>query len=127
MNHQMAAPSLGEVRKLLQALRSSPPNILQALLRVQEELGSVPPDAVPEIAQTLGVTEADVAGVLSFYPDLYSRPTGRHVIRLCVGEACAANHCRRVLTALAEELRIGLGATTADRRFTPEKFYCVGN
>jgi NADH:ubiquinone oxidoreductase subunit E len=38
-----------------------------------------------------------------------------------------ANHCGRLLSALAEELRIGLGATTPDRRFTLEKVYCVGN
>ncbi len=112
---------------VVQRCRMSPPNILQTLLAVQDQLGCVPPEAVPEIARIVGVTEADVAGVLSFYPDLYSRPAGRHVIRVCLGESCVANHGRRVLTALAEELRIGLGATTADKRFTLEKVYCVGN
>lgn len=112
---------------LLERCRTSPPNILQSLLAVQEHLGSVPPEAVPELARALGVTEADVAGVLSFYPDLHARATGRHRVRVCLGESCMANHSRRVLTALAEELRIGLDATTTDKRFTLEKVYCVGN
>jgi NADH:ubiquinone oxidoreductase subunit E len=116
-----------DLNLLLQRCRTSPPNILQTLLAVQQELGSVPPEAVPEIARTLDVTEADVAGVLSFYPDLRSKHAGRHLVRVCLGESCVANHCRSVLTALAEELRIGLGATTSDKRFTLEKVYCVGN
>jgi NADH:ubiquinone oxidoreductase subunit E len=105
----------------------TPPNILQALLAVQDHLGFVPQEAVSEIARALDVTEADVAGVLSFYPDLRVKQTGRHLLRVCLGESCVANHCRQVLDALAEELRIGLGATTTDKRFTLEKVYCVGN
>jgi NADH:ubiquinone oxidoreductase subunit E len=38
-----------------------------------------------------------------------------------------ANHCGSLLEALADELRIGIGATTPDGRFTLEKVYCVGN
>ncbi len=112
---------------LLERCRTSPPNILHTLLAVQEQLGSVPPGAVPAVARALQVTEADVAGVLSFYPDLREKSAGRHLIRVCLGESCVANHCRLVLSALAEELRIGLGATTADNRFTLDKVYCVGN
>ncbi|TKB81445.1 MAG: formate dehydrogenase [Nitrospira sp.] len=107
--------------------RTSPPNILQSLLAVQAHLGYVPTDVAPEMARALQVTEADVAGVLSFYPDLHLRQAGRHRVRVCVGESCVANHGSRVLTALAEELRIGLGATTPDKRFTLERVYCVGN
>jgi NADH:ubiquinone oxidoreductase subunit E len=75
----------------------------------------------------VGVTDADVAGVLSFYPDLHTRPRGRHLIRICMGESCLANHCTRVLSAMGDELRIGLNATTPDGRFTLERVYCVGN
>ncbi|MER3423265.1 MAG: NADH-quinone oxidoreductase subunit NuoE [Nitrospiraceae bacterium] len=112
---------------LLEKCRTRPPNILKTLLAVQEAIGYVPPEAVAEIARALAVTEADVAGVLSFYPDLRTRPVGRHVVRVCMGEACVANHCSRVLAALAEELMVGLNATTPDGRFTLERVYCVGN
>ncbi|MBI5853958.1 MAG: NAD(P)H-dependent oxidoreductase subunit E [Nitrospirae bacterium] len=116
-----------DLNLVLQRCRISPRNILQSLLAVQAYLGCVPTEVVPEIARALQVTEADVAGVLSFYPDLHLRQAGRHRVRVCVGESCVANHGSRVLTALAEELRIGLGATTPDKRFTLERVYCVGN
>jgi NADH:ubiquinone oxidoreductase subunit E len=104
-----------------------PPNILSCLLAVQEALGYVPHDAIPEIARSLDVTEADVAGVLSYYPDLRTGRPGRHVIRVCTGESCAANHCAKGLAALQDRLKIRVGETTPDGRFTLEQVSCVGN
>lgn len=104
-----------------------PANILATLLGIERALGHVPPEAVGSIAAALGSTEAEVAGVLSYYPDLHTRPHGRHVIRLCRGEACVANRAGRLLAELGEELRVGFGATTSDGRFTFERVYCVGN
>ncbi len=116
-----------QLASVLAQCRTDPPNILDTLLAVQGMLGYVPPTALPDIARALAVTEADVAGVLTYYPELRTHPPGRHLIRVCTGESCVANHCGHLLDALAEELRIGLGATTPDGRFTIEKVYCVGN
>jgi len=112
---------------VLQDHRNRPPNILQALLAMQDALGYIPYDATAVIARQLDVTEAEVAGVLSFYPDLRRRSPGRHIVRICMGESCIANRSPRVLAALGEELRIGLKGTTSDRRFTLERVYCMGN
>ena len=100
---------------------------MKTLLEVQAELGFVPPASLPEISSELGVTEAEVSGVLSFYPDLRTQAPGRHVIRMCLGEACIANHCRRVVQELEKKLAIRLGESTRDGRFTLEKMYCAGN
>jgi NADH:ubiquinone oxidoreductase subunit E len=102
-------------------------NILKTLLHMQTELGFVPPASLPEISLELGKTEAEVSGVLSFYPDLRTKAAGRHVVRICQGESCVANHCERLLKALEKKLGIGLGSTTVDGRFTLEKVYCMGN
>lgn len=104
-----------------------PPNILKTLLALQSELGYVPQDSIPEVAAALGVTDAEVAGVLSNYPDLRTKAPGRHVVRVCLGESCVANHCRRTLKELERALGARLGETTRDGRFTLEKVYCVGN
>lgn len=111
----------------LERCRKQPRNILQTLLAVQDALGCVPPTAVPAIASTLEVTEAAVAGVHSYYPDLRTTPPGRHLIRVCLGESCLANHCGRVLDAVREHLKIDIGETTPDGGFTLERLYCLGN
>ncbi|UVT21634.1 MAG: NAD(P)H-dependent oxidoreductase subunit E [Nitrospira sp.] len=120
----------GALTVLLSAHRPEPgrrAHILSALLAVQEAFGYVQAEAVPLIADALAVTEADVAGVLSYYPDLYSVPRGRHVVRVCLGEACVANRSAALLESLCHDVGAGLGQTTSDGRLTIERVYCLGN
>ncbi|TRZ97930.1 MAG: hypothetical protein D4R81_11635 [Nitrospiraceae bacterium] len=118
---------MSRITGILKRTEGCQPNILKTLLAIQSELGHVPPASVPEIARALGVTDAEVAGVLSGYPDLRTEAPGRHVVRVCQGESCVANHCGRVLKEIEKKLGVGLGETTRDGRFTLEKVYCVGN
>lgn len=103
------------------------PNILRTLLAVQQALGHVPADGIQTIARALEVTEADVAGVLSYYPDLRRDPPPRHVIRVCMGESCIANHCDRLLRELYERVRVNLGETSSGKRLRLEQVFCLGN
>ena len=116
--------------EVLEACRPVPPvkpNILKTLLAVQSALGHVPTSGIPQIAQVLGVTDAQVAGVLSYYSDLRTHPPGRHLIRVCMGESCMANHGGRVLRAIQEHVRVAGGDRTPGRRFTLEQMSCAGN
>lgn len=103
------------------------PNILKTLLAVQSALGHVPVNAVPQIAQTLAVTEAQVAGVLSCYSDLRTQSPGRHLIRVCMGESCMANHGGRVFRAIQDHVQVAVGGVTPESRFTVEMMACAGN
>jgi NADH:ubiquinone oxidoreductase subunit E len=123
----MSMHPAADLNALLAQCRTEPPNVLDTLLAVQAAFNYVPSSALPAIAEALKVTEADVVGVLTYYPELRTHPPGRHLIRVCTGESCVANRCGRLTEALAEELRIGMGATTPDGRFTLGKIYCVGN
>jgi NADH:ubiquinone oxidoreductase subunit E len=103
------------------------PNILKTLLAVQSALGYVPTSDLPQIAQVLGVTDAQLAGVLSYYSDLRTQPPGRHLIRVCRGESCTANHGLRVLLAVQDHVRVAAGDRTQAERFTVEQMSCAGN
>ena len=103
------------------------PNILKTLLVVQSALGHVPTKAIPQIAQVLGVTDAQVAGVLSYYTDLRIQSPGRHLIRVCMGESCTANHGGRILRAIQDHVRAVVGHTSPEGRFTVETMSCAGN
>ena len=118
---------LTDVLQQCTPVRPNPPNILRTLLDVQHAIGHVPVEAVGRIAHALNVSEADVAGVLSYYPDLRTRPAGRHLIRLCLGESCVANHSAQVMRICQGLLGVDPGQTTPDGRFSLEKVYCVGN
>ena len=116
--------------ELLETCRPVPParpNILKTLLAVQSALGHVPTSAIPQIAQVLGLTDAQVAGVLSYYSDLRTQAPGRHLIRVCMGESCMANHGALVLRAIQEHVRVEGGGTKLEGRITVEQMSCAGN
>lgn len=116
-----------DVSVILQTRSAQPPNILATLQSIQKELGYVPREVVPKVAVALGVTDSDVAGVLSFYHDLRTEPPGKHVVRFCLGESCLAMGCEKTLAALESKLGCTLHETTRDGKFTLEKVYCLGN
>ena len=77
--------------------------------------------------EVLGVTDAQVAGVLSYYSDLRTQSVGRHLIRVCLGESCMANHGGRVLRAIQDHVGVAVGDTSPEGRFTVEQMSCAGN
>jgi NADH:ubiquinone oxidoreductase subunit E len=118
---------LAETLEICRPVPPDEPNILKTLLAVQSALGHVPANAISQIAQALGVTDAQVAGVLSYYSDLRTQPPGRHLIRVCMGESCTANHGGLVLRAIQEHMSVVGGGTMPERRFTVENMSCAGN
>lgn len=119
--------SLAEALESCRPVPPGRPNILTTLLAVQSAMGHVPTRSIPQIAQVLGVTEAQVAGVLSYYSDLRTQLPGRHLIRVCIGESCMANHGGLVLRAIQDHARVAVGEPMPGGRFTVEKMSCAGN
>lgn len=100
--------------------------LLPILHDVQAEWGMIPEAAQPIIGNALGMSRAEVYGVVSFYHDFREAPTGRHVLRLCRAEACQSVGA----DVLAEQVRAALGLdwheTTPDGRLTLEPVFCLG-
>jgi formate dehydrogenase subunit gamma len=119
--------SAAVVSRIASELKSKPGALLPILHAVQEELGYIPEDAVPILAQELNLTRAEVHGVVTFYHDFRSHPPGRHVLKICQAESCQAAGSA-VLTAFAKRrLGIDFHQTTADRACSLEPVYCLGN
>ncbi len=93
---------------------------------LQEEFGYVDARAVPQIADVLNLSEAEVHGVISFYHDFRRSPAGRHVLRICRAEACQSMGCETLVHHIESRLGIKLGETTPDRSLTVEPVYCLG-
>lgn len=114
------------VAELAKAYAGQPSELIQALHRVQSELGHVPPAAQAVVAEVVGVPLSQVRGVITFYHYFRSTPVGRHMLRLCLGTACHVRGVEQVLKAIREELGVGLGETSADGLFTVEGVRCLG-
>ena len=101
--------------------------LMPVLHGVQERMGFVPSEAIPLIAKSLGLSRAEVHGVMHFYHDFRTEPAGDHVIQLCRAEACQAMGARALEAHVKARLGIDYGQTSADGRFTLEPVYCLGN
>src|SRR5262245_53035207 len=81
---------LSQITAIVRSLKDKDGALLPILHAIQDEVGYVPPDAVPLIAQELNLTRAEVHGVVTFYHDFRSERPGRHIVRVCQAESCQA-------------------------------------
>lgn len=100
--------------------------LLPMLHAIQAAFGHVPQAAVPQLAEALNLTRAEVHGVVSFYHDFHDAPAGRHVLRLCRAEACKAVGGDAAAEAVLARLGVGWHGTTANGAVTVEPVYCLG-
>ena len=99
--------------------------ILPLLHLLQREWGYIPLDGIKLVAEMLEMPTARAAGVMSFYPMFHKAPVGRHVVQICSTLSCALCGAEEVVDYLKEKLRIDVGETTADGKFTLEKAECI--
>ncbi len=101
--------------------------LIALLQAVQDEDGYLSTEALAAVAERLGVSEADVTGVATFYGQFRLRPAGRHCIKVCIGTACHVKGAERTYEAFCRELGIAAGEDTdAQGEFTVEKVACLG-
>jgi formate dehydrogenase subunit gamma len=112
--------------EIIERHRDGRGTLLPLLHELQEAFSWLPEAAVPLIAHALNLSNADVHGVIGFYPDFRRQPPGRHVVKLCQAEACQAMGCRALARHVTVRLGTALGETTADGRVTVEPIYCLG-
>ena len=116
------------IDSIVAAHAARPGPLLEILHEVQRDFGHVPPAAIPQIAQGLNLSRAEVYGVVSFYHHFRSTPPGRHRLAICRAESCA-RPCRamRWRPTPSNGSASGLAETTADGGCTLEAVYCLGN
>jgi len=78
------------------------------------------------VARALDISAADVYGTASFYSFIEDTKKGEFVIRVCKSITCDMKGKHKVLKALEDELRIKLGETTHDNKFSLLETNCLG-
>lgn len=101
--------------------------LLPILHAIQAQFGYIATEAVPMVAKALNLSRAEVHGVISFYHDFKTEPSGENTIQICRAEACQAMGSASLEEHAKEALGLDWGETTADGRVTLEPVYCLGN
>ena len=69
---------------------------------------------------------ARIYGIITFYAQFSTEPSGRHKLCVCHGTACHVAGAPRITEALAQELGVEDGGTTPDMEFTLDSVACMG-
>lgn len=117
---------LAKLDPVIEKYAGRPGYLIPALKEAQEIFGYLPQEVQRRLAEGLNISPSHVYGVVSFYSFFTMIPRGRNVIRLCLGTACYVKGAPEILAKMEQELSLGVGGTTPDRRFTLEVVRCLG-
>ena len=98
--------------------------LLPLLHLVQSEEGYVSPDGIAFCAGQLGLTEAEVTAVTSFYTMYKREPVGEYHVGVCTNALCAVMGGDAIFADLKEHLDVGNDQTTADGKVSLEHLEC---
>ncbi len=97
--------------------------IMQAVVEREKFLSEY---SMVEIARQVDIPAAEVYGTATFYSFIETKPTGQYIIRICKTITCAMKGKNQVLFAIQDMLKIKLGETTPDKRFSLLETNCLG-
>ena len=113
-----------DARKILDCYPQPRSALLPLLHLVQSVEGYVSGTGIGFCAEQLGLTDAEVTAVATFYSMYRSTPTGDYHVGVCTNTLCAVLGGDEILAALKDHLGIGHGETTPDGSITLEHIEC---
>lgn len=101
-------------------------NLLPILQGVIDQERYLSEEAILKIAKEMSIPAADVYGTASFYSFLDTEPRGKYVIRVCKTITCAMKGKNQIIQAIEHYLKVKVGETTLDKKFTILETNCLG-
>jgi len=83
-------------------------------------------DAMLEVARVLEISAAEVYGTASFYSFMETNETGKYVVRVCKSIICDMKGKEEILNTIESVLKLKIGETSQDKRFTLLETNCLG-
>ncbi len=120
-----------ESLKKIEELKKRYPNTraltLPVLWMAQEQFGWISGETMQAIAQLLDLPVSHIYGVLSFYTMFNPRPVGKYHLQVCTNVSCMLRGSDQILGRICERLKIKVGETTPDKKFSLTEVECLGS
>jgi len=114
------------VQDVLNRYADEPGALLPILHALQEALGYIPPGVVPDIADALNLSRAEVHGVISYYHDFHTEPVAAHRLQICRAEACQTMGADALFDHVRKRLACSGNDASKNGEFAVEAAYCLG-
>ena len=115
-----------KLREIIAAHKDMQGALIPVLHEAQEVYGYLPIEVQSIIAEGLGISLAEVYGVVTFYAQFSLNPKGKYEIGVCLGTACYVKGSGDILDKFKELLGIDVGECTPDGKFSLGATRCVG-
>ena len=113
--------------KAIEEFGNKESSLISILQSAQEHYRYLPKEVFPYLAEKLGISEAKIYGVATFYENFSLEQKGKFVVKVCDGTACHVRKSIPILEALRKELGLSeQKKTTDDLMFTVETVSCLG-
>lgn len=123
----LSAEHLAKIEELKKRYQHPQSVVLAALWMWQDEQGWISEEGMKEVADLLGLPAHHIYGVVSFYTMFNRAPVGKHKVEVCTNVSCMLRNSDRIVKHIEERLRIGVGQTTPDGKFTLVEAECLGS
>mgnify|MGYP001263667679 FL=1 len=97
--------------------------ILQGVVEQEKYLSEF---SMLTIARELNIPVTEVYGTATFYSFLECKKMGKYIIRICKTITCSMKGQKQILLAIENMLKIKVGETTQDGKFTLLETNCLG-
>ncbi len=132
MSEQKVAAFVGtkeQEEKLLEVIaqhKGSEGALIPVLHEAQEIYGYLPVEVQSIISKNMGISMAEIYGVVTFYTQFSTKPKGQFKIGVCLGTACYVKGSGDILEKIKDKLGIDVDECTPDGKFSIDATRCIG-
>jgi NADH-quinone oxidoreductase subunit E len=113
-----------DAKEIISRYPQSRSALLPMLHLVQSEDGYVTTDGIDFCAEVLGITSAEVTGVVTFYTQYKQKPVGEYHVGVCINTLCAVLGGDQIWNELSEHVGVGHDEATEDGKVSLERLEC---
>ena len=123
---KLSETKINQIKDICRSFNNEKGELINVLHKTQSTLGYLPAEVQEVVARELNTSTAHVYGVVTFYSFFTMTPKGEFPISICLGTACYVRGAEKVLDEFKRELKITVGETTSDGKFSLSCLRCVG-
>jgi NADH-quinone oxidoreductase subunit E len=115
-----------QIEEVLRRVSSEKENLLPILQEINEKAGFLSRETMERVAHFFSLPPSEIFGLVTFYKKFRRKPLGENPIHVCLGTACYLLGGKLILDAFSRELKIEMGDTTEDKKFSLDAVACFG-
>ena len=119
--------NFAKVKEIIEKFGTDRSALIPVLQAIQSEFRYLPQEMLSFVSTAMGIPQAEVFGVATFYAQFSTQPKGKHIVQVCDGTACHVRGSSEIIKKFKKDLQIPVGGTTTEDLYvTLETVSCLG-